>query len=392
MSFFISHSKKGKTIAILDIGSASVGGALVSMKEDGVPEVFFSVREEMVFQGDLNLERFQSSMFHALDRVLNKIEKSGFGAQRKFFCALSSPWYESETKMISVKKDKPFVVTHKILDDLIKKETNLFRSSVSKAGKMNDESQIIDMKNIQIKLNGYETGDPYGKRAKNIEAALFIGLSSKKVLEAIESKVSRVFHSSKIKFSTFSLSAFSTVRDIFTDIDNFLLLDITGEVTDITLVKNDVLLETTLFPMGKNFIMRKIASGMNVTPEEVKSLLNISRTSKTDKTTQMRLGGVLHDARKEWLESFTKSIISLSKEVPLPNTIFFTADPDMASWFAESMKKEEFGKFTITNEIFDVRFLDSKMLEKFCSFKKDTEKDSFIMLESIFAARNIDTL
>lgn len=388
MFFTTSRSKKEKIIAILDIGSASVGGALVSLSENSSPEVLVSFREDMIFQQDLNLERFTSSMLVALGRVLVKLEKSGEGKPRTFFCVLSSPWYKSETKIIDLKKDKSFVVTRKILDDLIDKEVVSFRNEIKGYGKIKGDIKIIDIQNIQVKLNGYETNNPQGKYAEDIKIALFIGLGSKKILEMIEDKISRNFNLSEIKFSTFSLSVFSVLRDIFTDMKDFLFLDMTGEMTDIALIKDGILLETSSFSMGRNFILRRIASNTNSSLQEAESLLNMLSTDKIDKITRTRMESILNEARKEWLVLFTQSITSLSKKVPVPNTIFFIADLEIKSWLAESLKRKELEKFTMTNEIFNLKFLDKKIFEKLCLFKKKVNKDPFIILETIFVDRN----
>lgn len=390
MPFSLFHTKKEKKIAILDIGSSSVGGAVVSLGGDTAPKVLFSVREDMVFQRDLNLERFTSSMLQSLERVLNKLEKSEEEKPHTFFCILSSPWYESETKIIKIKKDKPFIITHKILDELTEKEVSAFRLAMDANNIAKDLTGIIDIKNIQIKLNGYETSNPYNKSAENMEAALFIGLGSKKILKAIKNKVSKIFYVKDIVFSTFSLSSFSTVRDIFSDKSSFLFLDITGEVTDVSLVEDNVLVKSISFPLGKNFIVRRIASGMNTIPEEAKSLLNMMRTGKSNKETNIYLENILREVRKKWLASFTQGITTLSKGHSVPSTVFFTADSDIAEWFVESIEKEEFAQVVLTSGMFDVRFLDAKVLEKFCSFKKGTMKDPFIALEAIFANKNQD--
>jgi len=386
------RTKKEKIVAVLDIGSASVGGAIVALGKDTTPKILFSVREDMVFQRDLNLERFTYSMLQSLERVLSKLEKSGEEKPHTFFCILSSPWHESEMKTIKVKKDKPFIVTHKILDDITKEEVSTFRLAMGVENKTKDLTEIIDIKNIQIKLNGYETSNPYDKSAENMEIALFIGLGSKKILEAIKNKVSKTFYVKNITFSTFSLSSFSTIRDIFSDKSNFLFLDITGEVTDISLIEGNVLVKSLSFPLGKNFIVRRTASEMNTAPEEVKSLLNMVRTGKSNEETSIRLENILRGVQKEWLTSFTQGITTLSKGRTIPSTVFFTADPDIAEWFVESIEKEEFGQAVLTSEMFDVRFLNTKVLEKFCSFKKGAVKDLFIALEAIFASKNQDIL
>lgn len=392
MPFPFFQNKKEKIVAILDIGSASVGGALVTLKEGEMPKVLFSTREDMVFQSDLNLERFTASMLSSLERVLNKMENSGEEKPHTFFCVLSSLWYESETKIIKTGKDKTFIVTPEMIDELIKKEIDSFSSTVSINNKINDISEVIDVKNIQVKLNGYETSNPYKKRAKNIEIALFIGLGSVKILKAIEDKIAKSFYIKNIEFSTFSLSSFSTVRDMFSDKNNFLFMDITGEVTSIFLVEDNVLVKSILFPLGKNFIIRRIANEMNTTPQEAKSLMRMMNVDKNSEETKTHLENILLKVKKEWLGSFTQNIATLSKEYSTPNTIFFTADSDIAKWFGSFLGKEEFTQILLADDVFDVVFLDIKLLEKFCSFKSGVLRDPFIVLEAIFANKNQDII
>jgi len=392
MSISIFNTKKEKTVAILDIGSASVGGAIVAIKKGSEPQVLFSIRENMVFQKDLNLERFTSAMLQSLGLVLNKLEKYTGDKPRDFFCVLSSPWYESKTKIINVNENKNFTVTEKMLNEILKKESDIFSSSVNNVGNVKDLVTIIDLKNIQIKLNGYDTPNPYGKYAQNMDIALFIGLGSKKVIEAIKNKISKIFYIKNITFSTFSLASFSTVRDIFSDKNNFIILDITGEVTDVSLVQDNVLIKSSSFPLGKNFIVRKIASEMNTTVEEAGSLFNMLNSNKINNETKNSLSVILDGVRKEWLDEFTKSIVAMSKERSISSTIFFTADSNVSSWFVESLENKEFSEVILIEDVFDVHFLSEKILEKFCLFKKGVNKDPFIILEAIYLNKNQDII
>ena len=388
MSFSFPNSKKERKIILLDVGSASVGGAVAVLKEGVSPTILFNVREDMVLQDDLNMNRFTSSMLEVLERILEKIVKSGVGFPNEFFCVLSSPWYESTTKIVTMKKEEPFTVTHKILGVFIEKEVDEFKSNM-RGTKKGGLLEIIDTKNIQMKLNGYETGNPYGKKVKNFEAAVFMSLGSKEILDAIRGKIFRASHSKDIEFSTFSLSAFSAVRDIFTDKDNFLFLDITGEVSDVMLVNDGVPVKTASFPLGENFIVRSVASGMNTTFGEVKSLLNMHIAGKDDGTLSNKLDDVLSIAQKKWLQEFKDTAARVSEGTPLPSTIFFTADIGIAHLFEDAIKEGGIGQFTTVDEIFDIRFLSPNLLAKFCSFKDGVEKDPFIILEAIFADRSM---
>lgn len=392
MPISIFNKDKQKTVAILDIGSASVGGAIVVIKEGADPQVLFSVRDEMVFQKDLNLERFTSAMLQSLGVVLNKIEKYEGEKPRDFFCTLSSPWYESKTKIININENKNFIVTEKFLEEIIRKESNIFSSSINSVGNVADLVAIIDMKNIQIKLNGYETPNPYGKIAKNMDIALFMGLGSKKVIENIKSKISKIFYVKNITFSTFSLVAFSTVRDIFTDKNNFIILDVTGEVTDMSLVEDNILVKSTTFPLGKNFITRRIASEMNTTPEEANSLFNMFSSNKINNNTKGKLSIILNDVQKEWISEFAKNTISMSKNYAIPSTLFFTSDLNVSNWLIEALENKKLPKNILTDNMFDVHFLSEKILEKFCLFKKEVKKDTFIALEAIYLNKSQDII
>ena len=249
MPFLKRQTKKEKTIVILDIGSASVGGALVSIQKYKKPVVTYHVRENMVFQNDLNLERFLVSMLRSLESVLSQIKKSTKIPPSSFFCIFSSSWNISETKIIKIEKTKTTLISKEELEKLFKKDINV-ASIISKRKKVTKGGyEVIDLKNIQIKLNGYETPRPYNKSAKTIEATIFISIGAKEVIKSIKNKIFHMFHSTKVEFSSFLLIAFNTVRDIFTDKKDFILLDITGEVTEVAIVKNNVLVSATSFPL-----------------------------------------------------------------------------------------------------------------------------------------------
>ena len=384
MPFSIFRTKKQKIIAILDIGSASVGGAIVELKKGEIPNILFSTREDMVFQNDLNMSRFISSMLQATEKVLEKFEKYGQEKPHSFFCILSSPWYESKTKILKIRKDKQIIITDKTLDELIQKQSLDFSSIINKSDKINEHIEVIDVKNMQIKLNGYETSNPYGKSAKNIDIALFVGLSSKKVIQSIEDRISRVFYIKDVAFSTFSLASFSAIRDIFLDKKNFLMLDVTGEVTDVSLVEDGVLVESTSFPIGKNFLIRRISNELNTTSVEAVSFIEMINSNKGNKEMNMRVGKILKQAGEKWRGSFIKSLSRISSDIHTPNTVFFTADGNMVKWLTSSIKKEETDKISPYNNLQDVYFLSGKLLKNFCMFKKMTKKDPFIILEAIF--------
>jgi len=64
------------------------------------------------------------------------------------------------------------------------------------------------------------------------------------------------------------LSSFTVVRDMHIQKENFLLLDIGGEVTNISMVKKNILRESISFPLGCNFLPRGVASNLKCSLNE----------------------------------------------------------------------------------------------------------------------------
>lgn len=381
------HIKKEKVIAILDIGSASVGGALVIIKENGKPNIIYSVRKNMVFQNNLNLERFLSSMLESLEYVLSQMKKSTKISPDNIFCIFSSSWSVSEIKKIKIEKTEAIIINEAELEKLIKKEIDAAVIMSKRKKIMEGGYKVIDIKNIQTKLNGYETSTPYNKKAKLIEIALFASVGAKKVIDSIKNKVFHIFHYEKIIFSSFLLIAFITIRDIFTDKKDFILLDITGEVTDVAIIRNNLLISSSSFPLGKNFLIRRMVSSLNTTKEEAISILNMYQKNDIDDSMRDRLMSVFSSAEKEWLLSFTKAVTNLSEDSFVPQSVFFTADDEVAEWFNTIMGKAKFTQFANEDNTLDITFLNEKILGKFCLSPKKEPADPFIIMEAIFAAK-----
>lgn len=374
---------------IIDVGSSSVGVGLAEISQGDKPHISWATREEMVFQTELNFSRFFSAMLEALDRALERLEKESRDVPKPFVVSFASPWYVSQTRMVTVNRATPFTVTEKGIHKLIEREVEAFRTTYLPQYKnvAEEETDILEAESIQIKLNGYDVSKPYGVSAKDMRMAVYVSVSSHKVLTAVEQKIFKRFHGRNVKFHSFPLVAFSTIRDTFVDANDFLFLDISGEVTDVSIIRDDAILETISFPLGKNFLIRRIASAHNTVPEEAASLLRIFTEGKSDDATRMKIQTTLIAARKEWMQYFTEALADLSKDLALPYRVFFTADGDVAPWFADVLRSEEFEKYTFTDEPFQVTIFDSPILSGFSSIAAQVPQDPFILLEAVFVAK-----
>ena len=392
------NKKRGKTVLILDIGSGSVAGSFVELAQNKNPKVMYVKRVPMKFVRELSGNRFKKGMFTALGVVLDDLSKKGLSSLgsdaskkriKKVYCSLASPWFVSQTKTVKIKKEEPFVITSKFISDFLNREEGDFENSnLSKYGSgRKQESEVIERKLIDMKLNGYKVGNPLGKKAKEAELTLFLSMSQTSILDEIEDVITKYFYTEDLTFHSFTLVSFSAIRDMYDRVTDFLLLDIAGEVTDISLVKQGNVLKTMSFPVGKNTLLRFLAEELRTSSEEALSSLRLFYTESL-------FGGKIDKLRKSitkvggtWLREFRNALTTLSTGDSVPSTIFFTADEDLSNFYNRLMKSEEFSQSIMTDGLFVVSFVNCSSLDSYVLFKTKEEKDTFIAIEAIFFNR-----
>ncbi|MEK7190310.1 MAG: hypothetical protein AAB661_00920 [Patescibacteria group bacterium] len=388
MNIFSGHKEKDELVLVFDLGSSSVGGALFWAQKSGIPKIIFSIREPIVLEEKIDTDRFLFLATQTLKIVVDKIYAAGLGAPQHIFCILSSPWYVSQTRVINFKKNTPFIFTAKLADDLIQKEINLFEEEHSAKNKnVGNKVRTIELKNIKTILNGYETAKPLNQKAQELEMVIFISMSGEQVLKKIEDTIRKCFHFEKIKFSSFVLASFTVVRDMYMQQENFLLVDIGGEVTDISMIKKNMLRESISFPLGRNFLTRGVASSLGCTLSEANSLISLFKDEHAQKSVAKKLALTIDQLKTKWLKKFQESLANLSNDISIPATIYIAIDKDLANFFSETIKTEQFNQYTLTESKFKVIFLSTELLHGIAVFEEPVIREPFLIIDSIYINR-----
>ena len=387
----MSSSKKDNIYSpfiVFDIGSASVGAALVVFNNDtNKINILYDTRVFIAFQDKLEDRYLTFAMISALKKVTENIQDKGINRLsderikikniKDVFCILSSSWYEVQIKNLKFKEEKPFNISSKFISAILDEESKKFTESRGK---------LIEKNVIQILLNGYNTNNPYGKEALTVDTTIFISSMSGEIQDRIKDILETVFTSSDVSFNTFALASFSVVRDIFKTEKNFLLLDISGEMTDIILVRNETITKIASFKLGRNFLIRKTASSLNTIVEEAHSLIRLFMDGKSKDTESEKIKVILNEAKGEWLSFLRKILSDFSEGFSLPKTVLLTVDTDMGRWFIDIIKNDEFSSHTLAEEPFTVVELSSRILNEYCTMPESSTKgcDPFLALEALF--------
>lgn len=370
---------------VFDIRSGMVGGVLFETRISGIPRIILSVREPILPEEDINVGKLLTLTLGALDKVSDKIYKAGLGAPSRIFCVLSSPWYFSQTRLIHLKKNAPFMFNTKLADSLIHKEIKLFEEE--HAVKYGGSVRAVELKNIKTLLNGYETPDPLDKKTKELQMSIFISMSGEQVLKKIEDTIGKHFHSGPTKFISSAMTSFTIVRDIYPGCENFLLIDVGGEVTDILLVKQNIPGTSISFPLGRNYFVRGVATRLRVSLSEAASLVSLFRDGHAEISVAKKLTPIIDDLSAKWLGQLQESLANISEGASIPSAVYLAGGGEMTELFSTIIKSEQFSQYTLAASKFEIILLNTEMLHGLSTIEENMLREPGLIADSIYINR-----
>ena len=391
MAFSFITNNKEKIIAIFDIGTGSVGGALVKIPTDdkGLPTIIKSTRTEIKFRKNFEFGLFIEDMIGTLSNTAQSLYNMKAGAPEEIFCVLASPWYLSETRIIKMSQKKPFIFSKHLASSLITKEVQtLMESFKAKYGDLESLPEMIEQHTMSVALNGYNTRDPLGKKCNFIEMSMIISLSPKLCVDKMRETLSKIFHHTPVSFSSFTIATYFAVREKYIVPDSYLLLDISGEITDVGIVSKGVLKSSLSFPFGKKTFFDYICTKLEIELRDAKEIFKLYSEGTLSLEHKNKIEPLFKSIENSWGEAFDQCIATLPRTLVLPNTIFLTADNDIRKWFASALEKDEHIKSVINDNKCTVVTLEGPEFLNMCDVKEGG-CDSFLMIEAIAIMRKM---
>jgi len=397
MKRFLTFKKKIQPVIVFDIGSASIGAAVVFFEKE-VPHIAYCTRVNLPFLKVAKKKHLLSQIEEILTQIAHDIQKNGLqieGEQavvpRKIVCIFSPLWSNTQTTCASFEAKKRFRVTDQIMDNLL---AQIHKESKENNKKKGGSMEVIEEIVISTLLNGYPTDSPLGKETQSIEVTYFESVITKTLHEKISSTIHKTFSPDiPLLFRSLTLVSFTVVRDLFEDIKDFLLIDVTGEITELAVVRNSILEDTISFPYGRNTLVRNIAKKTRSIPEDVLSRVTLAlfytdAQTGTDSENTSEIKELLSKEEKLWTEMFGKACDEISSEVHLlPQDVFLIADGEYTHWFSRMIERVDFSQFTPTREAFLVHTLTGEHLEDVCTHSDGVTRDNFLIIGSLLHHR-----
>ena len=309
-------------VALIDIGSGSVGAGLARV-EKGVPPVLFSTtRVAIPFQTELEGARFESRMLQALSEAVSALAQERL-PEDEVFVSLAAPWVSAQTTHLSLRSEEALTVTPSLLARLRESEES-----------ERTHGEQIEEKLFRVRLNGYETAAPFGQGARTAEFALFKSFTPPGLAGRIEAVIERHLHRGPIHFHAFSLIAFASLREVAPTVRDFLILDAGGEQTEAVVVKNGALREVVSIPFGRNHLIRALVAG-GALPSVVGSMLRLLAEGSGAGVHLERTGARLREALRLWGQEVGRA---LGETLSASARLFLFADSDILPLFAGELR------------------------------------------------------
>lgn len=340
MGFLFNKKNSEKIIAIFDIGSGNISGAIIKIhnNQKGIPIILKSVNNISILY-DKDFNKYIENMSDGVDRVSKLLLEQKTKAPDEIHCILSSPWYISETRIIKKDEEKSFLFTSDLAFSLINNEIESFKNLYNNSHENEKLTSIVFEQNImEILLNGYPSLKPVDTRCKSLNIKLFVSISPYVCLNKIKESIFNNFHRTNVSFSSFTFDAYLAIKNKYVNQNSFLLIDIRGEMTDIGIITNGIIKTTLSFPFGKNSFFNEIALKLKIEYRDALELFKLHQENHLNEKIKNNINSIILEINKKWFDFFIKSMETLPRTLIIPNTLFLSADNDIKSWFSDAIK------------------------------------------------------
>jgi hypothetical protein len=303
---------KHTSVVLVDIDSSSVGGAYAHFFPNKPPRIYFTARLPIEMKGGVSSNE---DMFRALRTLTDVLVSSGAPVLHKetgsahidaVLASVGSPWQQTKIQVKTVGDgEKTFAFTRAVMEETM-------RSAPVKTPESTDERVSVGNLVIATILNGYETTNPFGKKAKRADLVVLSSTLPKKTIAQIQETLRQAYQTHALTYTAFAPLIYTVFRDMFPLEKDYLVVDFGGETTDIAFVKGSILVDVASIPIGTH-IFSHAMHGQHANPGVI------------DLTRNATLGVRVAEAEVEWATRVADTLKDFTSRHALPRTVFLLA-------------------------------------------------------------------
>lgn len=271
------EKKKSESVVLIDISADSVAGAYATFTRGAQPTLIYTHRLPIKVHTGEPLGKAMIRTLSVLGNALicegapALLRATGSGSAHSIFVSVDAPWQKTLVHTKHFEQDEPFAFTK-----------NMVTAALEETAIASSEQILVDESIISTALNGYETRDPYGKKTNRAAIIVLTSYIDEHVAKGIQAALRSLYHTEDILPIAGSSLRYQAMRTAFPHERDALILDATGQMASLALVRGGLLI----------------------------TLLEIPHPTK--------------DA-PVWIQRVMTSLKEISEQFPLPRTLFLLA-------------------------------------------------------------------
>lgn len=341
-------SSDHRSVVAIDIGSSSVGVAVLVTHPNTEFDILWHHREYALIHDDGSAAKQLKLIKTALTNAFLELSQSGVKALkeagyptdiREIQVVYSAPWSYTITKTISLKDEHPFTVDKDMVKELIesaKKQSKLVFATNKLAKLLGLEITHGDV--ISVSINDYKVTNPIDQEGRTMNLSYLETAIATEVSRTVIDSVEKFFPKATLRQYSFMYIFYLTLRNLQASTNEACLIDVTGEATEIGIIREGVLQHTTFAPTGMFNIARDLATLNDVPREEAFGYLkDTSRelSERLPKSLETKVQNVLETYQQALAEAFRRTGDQLS----IPKTIYLHTDARTEQFFIEQIER-----------------------------------------------------
>lgn len=354
--FFSSHAKKD--IAVVDVGSGSVGVALMEPAGGS-----FNVRSAS--RTPFGLERPDDGQL--ISAVMAGIRGAGKGALDalsrsgaarpigEVYVILRSPWCDSSTE----RAEQEFTTDTKLTGGAI---AALAQKALQQAAPSGPGRTLLEATVLRVELNGYPTAKPEGKLAKLVALYVLASWCKAELRSGIERELGTLFPGAVTHWRSGARALARVVGDLGVRAEDYVIVDVEGEGTDFCVIRSGMLREHAVSPLGSRAMLEKISP--HGLPQDTLLAIKHVVAETCDDAACKTVAESLGREEPRFVSVFAEAIAKGLPQEKLPNAVVLVAQSELTPWLTRFFERIDFAQFTSTMQPFTAAGLTEKDLEQ----------------------------
>jgi hypothetical protein len=377
-----AKKEAGESVALIDIGSSTVGAALVHLASGTAPVVCYTARVPVdrdlpLTQTDAMLRTFtEIGERLVLEGAPQLRQACGSGTVDRAVVSLSSPWHEAKVKTLTIQPGAPFTYTKSLAVETLKQIAT-------------PEGHTLTQTIVATLLNGYRTTEPFGKKANRADIIVLSSLLETTVLESVSATLKKLFHTREVAYIGFAELCYSVLRDFYPHEREFVVLSVSGEETDVASIKHGHIVDVGTLPLGTNVLKDAICdAGMRARSDQDDTpAKDSSGQPNIDKGRNDRFAAGVTKAEEEWVGALADLLRTLGMRHALPRAIFLIADEDVRLHLTKALETPSLRALWLSDEPISVIAVEPSHFSSKVTVQGLAHGDTELALLALYAAR-----